>query len=218
MSDRIVHCEDALAWLSSQEVLQGCSLVGSMPDISEFQISLEEWKTWFITTAELILSRTPESGVTIFFQSDIKFQGQWVDKGHLVHLAADRLGHRLLWHKIICRAPAGATTFGRPAYSHILCFSQGLEVDVSKSTPDVIPDIGDKTWERGMGLNAALMIARFIKEQTPSQTLVNPFCGMGGVLAAANVVGLKAVGIERTKKRAEAARTLQVSEDLKRYI
>lgn len=212
---RIVHCEDALLWLNQSPILEGCSLVASMPDISEFHgLTLEAWKDWFVSTAHLVLSKTPDQGVTIFYQSDIKKEGVWVDKGYLCQKAAESLGHSLLWHKIICRVKPGQATFGRPAYSHMLCFSKGLRLhDLSQSTPDVIPDLGDKTWERGMGLTACSLIGKFIAEQTSCKTLVHPFCGQGGMLAMANYFGLNAIGIERSPKRAELARFLIVDKD-----
>lgn len=212
---RIVHCVDALVWLKEGPVLEGCSLVASMPDISELHgFTLKAWSDWFTSTASLVLSKTPDQGVTIFYQSDIKKEGSWVDKGYLCQKAAESLGHSLLWHKIICRVQPGQATFGRPAYSHMLCFSKGLRLhDLSKSTPDVIPDIGDKSWERGMGLTACSMIAKFIAEQTLTKTLVHPFCGQGGMLAMGNQFGLNTIGIERSPKRAELARILRVDEN-----
>ena len=212
--NRTVHCDDALDWLLKNPILEGSSLLASMPDISEFHgFSLQEWKEWFFKTASLILSRTPDDGVTIFYQSDIKFEGVWVDKSYICQKAAEALGHELLWHKIVCRVQPGKVTFGRPSYSHILCFSKSLRIlDLGHSTADVIPDIGDKTWERGMGLEACLMIGKFIKEQTPTKTLINPFCGQGSMLAVANKFGLSAIGIERSAKRAELARVLIINE------
>lgn len=218
MSERSIHCADAIEWLKSIPVQAEASFVASMPDISEFpSYSLNEWKEWFVQTATLILSRCPDEGVTIFYQSDIKHEGTWVDKGYLCQKAAESLGHELLWHKVVCRSPAGIATFGRPSYSHILCFSKKLRVDVSQSTPDVIPDIGEKTWQRGMGLEACLMIAKFIKEQTHSTVMVNPFCGEGSMLAAANALGLKAVGIEKSPKRAQKAQDLTLVRDNKSW-
>lgn len=216
---RTVHCEDALVWLNNQTPLEGCSLIASMPDISEFQqFTLAQWKEWFYNTAELVLSKTPDDGVTIFFQSDIKVDGTWVDKSYICQKAAESLGRELLWHKIFCRAPVGTTTFGRPAYSHMICFSKNVRVDVSKSTPDVIPDLGEKTWERGMGLEASVMAAKFILKQTTTRTLVHPFCGEGSMLAACEFIGLNSVGIERSPKRAERARLLRMAPDGKSFL
>lgn len=208
---REVHCQDAIEWLKSQPVLTGSSLVASMPDISEFSLGLVEWKQWFVECAKLILSRCPDDGVVVFYQSDIKYQGTWVDKGYLCQKAAELLGFELLWHKVVCRAPAGITTFGRPAYSHLLCFSRGLRLnDLAKSTPDVFASGGEKTWQRGMGVDTCLFICRFIAEFTASRRVVNPFCGEGSVLAAANHLGLSAIGIERSAKRAEISRRQEV--------
>jgi hypothetical protein len=216
---REVICADAVEWLKSYIDPGGRSFLGSLPDISEFPgYSLAMWKDWFQNTAELILEKTSLDGVTIFFQSDIKHNGLWIDKGFLIQKAAEKLGHELLWHKIFCRAPAGTIMFGRPSYSHMLCFSKTVIPDISKSTADVIPDLGEKTWVRGMGLEASLIASSFVKKHTNTDTLVNPFCGEGSVLSAANYLGLHSIGIERSAKRAEKARCLQVSPDGKSWI
>ena len=214
---RIVECGDALAWLESQQKIEGASIVASMPDISEFNnYTLAEWKEWFTKTAVLIMSRCPDDGVAVFYQSDIKYEGVWVDKAYLVQKAAESVGLNLLWHKIVCRVAPGIATFGKPAYSHILCFSKNIKLtDMSKSTPDVIGELGDKTWVRGMGLENCLMITKFIATHTNSTKVVHPFCGEGSILAAANMNGLDAFGIERSPKRAAKARTLQISSDKK---
>ena len=219
MLNRTVYCEDALNWLQAKGITAGTSLVASLPDFSEFpSFTLEEWKNWFTSAALLILNTCPDDGVTVFYQSDIKHQGFWVDKSYLCQKAAEQAGQQLLWHKIVCRAPAGTTTFGRPSYSHLLCFSRNLQLDPGQSTPDVLAEMGDKAWERGMGLNACLMVARFIKDQTMARTIINPFCGLGSMLAAANAFELEAIGIERSPKRAEKARHLRISSDLKNWL
>ncbi|MBN8551025.1 MAG: SAM-dependent methyltransferase [Deltaproteobacteria bacterium] len=215
---RTVHQADAIAWLQQTPVLTGCSLVASMPDISEFpSYSPAQWKEWFVQTAQLILSRTPDDGVCVFYQSDIKLDGEWIDKGFLCQKAAESSGHALLWHKIACRVEPGRVTFGRPGYSHILCFSKQVKAEISKSTSDVLPDLGEKIWERGMGITACALIAKFIAEQTATRTIVNPFCGQGSMLAVANALGLSAIGIERSAKRAALAEQLNVSADLKSW-
>jgi len=208
---RTVHCADALAWLEAQGPLAGCSLITSLPDASEFpSLSLAEWKAWFVRAAGLVLSRCPDEGVTIFYQTDVKKEGAWVDKGYLCLKAAEALGHELLWHKVVCRRPPGTITFGRPAYSHLLCFSRGVRVDLGRSTADVLPEAGDVTWTRGMGVRACLAACRFVEQNTSTRTVVDPFCGHGTVLAVANALGLEAVGVELSRKRAKKARALRV--------
>lgn len=215
---REVYCADAIQWLNDFNPQPGYSFLGSLPDYSEFPgLTLDEWKNWFQSTAELILSRTSPDGVTIFFQSDIKHESLWVDKAFIIQKAAEKIGHNLLWHKIFCRMAPGTITFGRPSYSHMLCFSKELRPDLGKSTADVVSDLGEKTWVRGMGLEASLIASEFVFKETTTRTLVNPFCGEGSVLAAANAVGLNAIGIERSPKRAEKAKTLSVSSDRKSF-
>jgi hypothetical protein len=206
---RTVHCVDAIAWLEAQPVLEGCSLIASLPDVSEFpQLSLEEWKRWFMRAARLVIERTPPEGVAIFYQSDVKKEGAWVDKGYLVSRAAEEASARTLWHKIVCRRPAGTVTFGRPAYSHLIAFSRGLSLDLARSSPDVLPEAGESLWTRGMGRLACELACRFVADQTSTRTVVNPFCGRGTVLATANDLGLRAIGIELSPKRARQSRTL----------
>jgi len=216
--NRVVHCEDALAWLESREPLLGHSFVSSLPDFSEFpNLTLIQWQEWFTNAAKLIMSKCDPDGVTIFYQSDIKVDCTWIDKGYLCQKAAVELDQKLLWHKIICRAPAGMTTFGRPSYSHMLAFSKNVRPPIDMSTADVIPDLGERVWQRGMGLNACLVAAKFISDCTATKTIVNPFCGHGSMLAAANFYNLSAVGIERSTKRASKAMELQIAKDGKSW-
>lgn len=215
---RVLHCEDAIEWLKKHTPEEGTSLVASLPDISEFHgYTIDKWKDWFVETAELVLSKTPDEGITFFFQSDIKHEKLWVDKGYLCQKAAELVGSKLLFHKILCRFAPETRTFGRPAYSHLLAFSKKFLPDLSKSTPDVYSTLGDKTWERGMGSEACLLIGNFLKDETKTHTIINPFCGQGGILAVANALGLNAVGIERSPKRVELATNLQFDLEAKKW-
>jgi hypothetical protein len=205
---RNVVVGDAVEWLRNNR-LSGSSLVASIPDFSEFPgKTLDEWTVWFQEAALATLSATPPEGVTIFYQTDIKVEGSWIDKGFLCQQAAQRAGRKLLWHKIACRARPGQATFGRPGFGHLLCFSESVRAVVGESTADVLPELGDKTWERGMGFDVCRVVAHFIKDRVGSQVVVNPFCGHGSMLAVANAVGLDAVGIERSPKRAARAQLL----------
>lgn len=208
---RVIHHADALDWLSRQATFAGTSFVTSLPDFSEFpSFTLDEWKEWFVNAAALVLSRTPPEGVTIFYQRDGKKDGAWIDKGYLIQKAAERCGHAQLWHKIVCRARPGSATFGQPSFSHLLCFSQGVRTEVASSTPDVLPLAGEQTWTRGMGLHACETACRFILEQTSTRTVIDPFCGHGTVLAVANQMGMDAIGVEKSRRRAEKAEALAI--------
>jgi hypothetical protein len=205
---RTVHQAEALAWLSSRGVLEGCSVITSLPDVSELQRPLEDWKTWFRGAAVSVMQAVPRDGVALFFQTDIKWEGTWVDKGYLVSRAAEDAGLATLFHRVVCRAPPGAVTHGRPGWSHLLAFSRDVRLDLSRSLPDVLPDAGATTWTRGMGRRACELACRFVLTHTKSHTVVDPFCGHGSVLAVANHLGLEAVGVELSPKRARKARNL----------
>jgi hypothetical protein len=209
MPGRIVHQTDAVEWLERAALPADHALVASLPDSSELKLSLPQWQRWFVDTAALMCRSAAPDAVAIFFQSDVKRDGVWVDKSFLVQLGARSAGVELLWHKVVCRAPPGVTTFGRPAYAHLLCFSRALRLSPEQSSPDVLPRLGEMTWARAMGREACDAVCRFLLEHTPCRTVVNPFCGVGTMLAAANAHGLDAIGIERSPKRAERARTLE---------
>ena len=205
---RTIHEGDALAWLAARGELAGCSLVTSLPDVSELAMDLAAWRAWFIAAAEAVLRACPLDGAVIFYQTDIKHAGVWVDKGHLVQIAADNCGAPLWWHKIACRKPAGTITFGRPAYAHLLCFGRE-PLGEPDGAADVF-DTGAMTWSRAMGVQACVVACEFIRRRTPSRVVVDPFCGRGTVLAVANALGLGAVGVELSPRRCRNARNLQI--------
>jgi hypothetical protein len=211
MTHRTVHETDGVAWLQAAVLPHDHALVTSLPDSSELRLSFEGWQMWFVETATLVCGAAAPDAVAVFFQTDVKRDGVWVDKSFLLHLGARAAGASLLWHKVVCRAPAGVTTFGRPAYAHLLCFSRSLRLAPAQSLPDVLPRLGQMTWARAMGREACDLTCRFLLEHTRCRTVVDPFCGVGSMLAAANAHGLDAIGVERSPRRAARARTLTFS-------
>lgn len=210
---RVVHQGDGVAWLKASELDSAQAVVTSLPDSSEIpRLDFEGWREWFIETSALICSRVAPNSVAIFFQTDVKREGRWVDKGFLVSLGAERASSTLLWHKVVCRAPAGTTTFGRPAYAHLLCFSKDLRLTPAQSFADVIPELGAMPWPRAMGTRACAEACRFLLAHTACRSVVDPFCGIGTLLAVANEHGLDAIGVELSAKRARRARTLMLAE------
>jgi hypothetical protein len=210
---RVVHQGDGIAWLKETELDAAQAVVTSLPDASELpRLEFEAWREWFVETSALICSRVAPESVAIFFQTDVKRDGRWVDKGFLVSLGAERAASSLLWHKVVCRAPAGTTTFGRPAYAHLLCFSKNLRLTPAQSFADVVPELGAMPWARAMGTRACAEACRFLLAHTACRSVVDPFCGIGTLLAVANEYGLDAVGVELSAKRARRARTLVLNE------
>lgn len=187
------------------------SVVTSLPDVSELSLSLDDWKTWFVDAAKVVMRWVSADGVAIFFQSDIRHNGVWVDKGYLVQRAAEDVGAQLRWHRIVCRKPPGTRSLGRPSYSHLLCFGMGAGKKESKILPDVLPSAGEMPWSRAMGVEACRLACDYLLAETDTQTVVDPFCGKGTLLAVANAMGLNAVGVELSQKRCRAARNLVIT-------
>jgi hypothetical protein len=206
---REVHEGDGVAWLAAAALTPDHAVVTSLPDASELPaLGLAGWRDWFVDSAALACRAVADEAVAVFYQTDVKRDGRWVDKAFLIQLGAERAGSHLLWHRIVCRAPPGTVTFGRPAYAHLLCASRGLRLPPGRSAADVLPRTGEMTWARAMGRDACEAVARFLVEHTRCRAVVDPFCGVGTMLAVANAHGLDAVGVELSRKRAARARRL----------
>jgi hypothetical protein len=205
---RVVHHADALAWLPAQGRLRDASIVTSLPDVSELRLGFEAWQRWFVAAAEAAMQAVSDDGVAVFFQSDVRHRGAWVDKGALVAAAAGSAGMTLLFHKIVCRLPPGTATTGRASYAHLVAYARRPRAPRYHS-PDVIPDGGFKPGTNAMGVNACLEACRLVRA-TPTRTVVDPFCGWGTVLAVANAVGLDAVGVDTSARMCRRARALRL--------
>jgi hypothetical protein len=206
---RTIVVGDGVAWLSASALPPTHAVVTSLPDVSEMRsLTFDAWRAWFVDVVASACAQVAPDATAVFYQTDVKLDGRWVDKGHLVALGADRAGAACLFHKVVCRAPAGAATFGRPGYAHLLAFSRGLRLPPKESSADVLPKLGDMPWSRAMGTAACEEACRFLLRSTACRVVVDPFCGHGTVLAVANAYGLDAVGVERSPKRAEKARRL----------
>jgi hypothetical protein len=209
---RTVHHGDALPWLRAAGTLVGASFVTSLPDVSELPaLGLDGWRRWFDEAAVVTMESVPDEGVAIFFQSDVKRAGLWLDKGAMVSRAAERAGMGLLFHKIVCRKPPGTLTYGRASYSHLLGFARRLRPTLRRATPDVLPDGGIQPGAKSMGVLACVDACRFVIAETTTRTIVDPFCGFGTVLAVANALGLNAIGVDLSARMCKRARRLSVT-------
>jgi hypothetical protein len=210
VASRIVHHGDGLAFLATP-LPADHAIVTSLPDHSEVPaLGVDGWRTWFVDGVALACRQVADDAVAIFFQTDVKHDGRWIDKGYLVQRGAEQAGSHVLWHKIVCRVPPGTTTFGRPAYAHLIAVSRGLRLRAGASTPDVLPELGEMPWPRAMGVAACTAAAKFVLTATACRTIVDPFCGMGTMLAVANAHGLDAIGVELSRRRASRARKLAI--------
>ncbi len=189
------------------------SVVTSLPDVSELpEHDLQQWKCWFVESARSVMRWVPEDGVAVFYQSDIRHEGCWVDKGYLVMRAAEYEAMHLVWHKIVCRRPPMTVAIGRPSYSHMICVSRRPRPQPLRPGPDVLPDAGHMPWSRAMGVKACEVACRFIRDETDCHTIVDPFCGRGTLLAVANTLGFDTIGVDIGAKRCRIARNLRLAQ------
>jgi len=204
---RTVHTAEALAWLAQHPLPARAAVFTSLPDAVELPRSARAgWESWFVGAAAAVLRATPDDGAAVFFQTDVKRDGRWIDKGFLVHWAAREAGVPLVWHKVVCRAPAGRATFGRVGYSHLLCFARQVRDPVEQATPDLLPELGAMTWPRAMGMAAARFAVDWLCRAVQPSCIVDPFCGVGTALQVANARGVDAIGVECNPGRAARAR------------
>ncbi|NUP09140.1 MAG: SAM-dependent methyltransferase [Polyangiaceae bacterium] len=207
-SRTVVH-GDAITWLASTPAPPNASVITSLPDVSEIpEMDFDVWRAWFVGAARAVIRWVGRDGVAIFFQSDIRHRGVWLDKAHLVRCGADLEAADLLWHKIVCRHPAGTEVTGRATYSHMLCFGASGRAPVRHIGVDVLPDAGFMSFKKAMGEAACRDACRFVKEEIGSRLVVDPFCGNGTVLAIANELGLDAIGVDTSARRCRVARRL----------
>jgi hypothetical protein len=169
-------------------------------------MGFDGWRTWFVDAARQVIRWVPADGVAIFFQSDIRHEGAWIDKSYLVMRAAEEERAKLVWHKIVCRKPPGTIAQGRSSYSHMLCVTRGpLTAAPTRPGPDVLADAGAMSWRRAMGEAACRVACRYLRDETSTRLVVDPFCGEGSILAAANAYGFEALGVELSIKRCRRA-------------
>eukprot|EP01031_Cornospumella_fuschlensis_P029516 gene29516-35624_t len=163
---------------------------------------------------------------------------EWIDKGHLASTAADKNNMTLVWHKLVlCNKTTEKRSTGRPGYSHMLCYVKngctGICKDRKSANPlgslpcgcpmishrtsrFAVPDIfhrGEMLWIRGIGLDCCYAGVAFLRDIGRAKRIIDPFVGVGTVLAMANALGLSALGVELSAKRCRKARLVEITEE-----
>jgi DNA methylase len=203
---RKVRCCDGLRFLRTASPVK--AVITSLPDANEMNYRLDHYQTWFTDAASLLMSVVASDGVIIFYQTDRRYEGALLSKAALLCDTASSGGLRLLWHKIVLQRQVGTANLFRPAYSHMMAFSKALRS--GKPTADVI-EAGKKVYKNGMGINAASVAVRFVKQNAKTTVIYDPFCGQGTVLAVANAFGCDSVGCDINPSQCEQARKLELN-------
>jgi len=201
---RTIYCQDAIPWLEKQTSLD--SIVTSIPEMDEVKMTFKDYVPFFRNAARLCLEAVKDKGYCIFLQTDRKYKG-WVDKSYLISDEAQKLGIRMIWHKIALRTEVGKADIFRPTYSHMLCYSK--EGAIGIPVTDVVQR-GEVTYANGFGIDAVKLVIQFLKKHK-IKTVTDPFVGSGTVVAVANALGLNGIGVDIDKKQCAKAKALQVS-------
>jgi hypothetical protein len=196
---RTVFTGDAFGWLADVE--RG-PVVAQLPDAHEIDLEIDEWREWFDSAIGACLGAS--SGPTVFLQTDRKADGTWISKAQMVMNHAAISGRALLWHKVALRRGVGKVDVHRPGYTHVLAIGPGRP---GRPRPDVLK-ASRRLWENGAPAGVAMMVAEYLREQGHTK-LINPFCGRGTLLAAAEACGLDALGAEIDPVRAQWARSVE---------
>ena len=95
---RVVHHGDGLAYLAAR-LPDDHAIVTSLPDHSELPaLGVAGWRAWFISTVALACRAVTDDAVAVFYQTDVKHDGRWIDKSHLVMCGADDAWQQLDWN------------------------------------------------------------------------------------------------------------------------
>lgn len=76
-----------------------------------------------------------------------------------------------------------------------------------------IPDIfhrGEMLWAKGIGIDCCYVGLCFLRDVAGATCVLDPFCGIGTVVALANEMGMSSIGVEISRKRCRQAVRLKL--------
>ena len=193
-----IICADSLTWLKENKI-ENASIITSLPDAEEINLSIKEWISWFEKAVKLCLEYNP----CIFYQTDRKHNSITHSKAFMIMKIAEEIGINLIWHKIALRKNINTIDLYRPGFTHLLCFGK---CKIGKAIPDVFMR-GNTIYNNGMGINAANIAIDFCKKH--SNLIIDPFCGKGTIPAICQNMNIDSIGIDIDEKQCEYARTLK---------
>jgi SAM-dependent methyltransferase len=119
-----------------------------------------------------------------------------------------------MWHKLTLNSNMDKRSVSRPSYSHLICYGRRSSYLANDfAVPDII-ERGEMIWPKAIGMDATILGVSFLKWVAKANRIIDPFCGYGTVLAAANYMGLHAVGVDISPRRCRRALTRSVAHEI----
>lgn len=181
------RCADAIPWLRERREVG--SIITSLPDQIETDMTPWEWRKWFVEAIALCMKAASAEAVTVIYQTDRKVDGKICSKAELIFVAAELAGVECLWHKIVLRRKVGGVDLFRPTYSHMIAFSK--EAKPGRATPDVM-ERGGQFYKNAIGFIPAKVALELA--QRCDHRVVDPFCGRGTIPILADQMDMEAIG------------------------
>jgi len=200
---RTVYCKDSNLWLPENKGIK--AMITSLPDMEEIGMDEAGWRDWIKKTCLNISASLDEDGVVIFYQTDRKFKGKIIDKKSLISEVFFGLGYNSIMNKIVLKQEPETVNLFRPSFTNLFGFSK--QAKTGKATPDVLR-AGRMVYKNAMGFNACKTAVDYIKATVKTDTIFDPFCGMGSVLKISNELGFNSVGVDILGKQVLIARSI----------
>jgi hypothetical protein len=200
-----VFCLDSTNHLENYKG-DNVAVITSLPDMEEMGLDFHEWNEWF---KEVSYRLSLNYSLCIFYQTDRRKDGRVISKSNLILNSAEKANKNILFHKIQLRKKLGSIDLYRPAYTHLIAVSL-LKNNLKK--PCVL-GVGRKLYKNGMDVNSAKLAAEVVKNYG-FDTVFDPFCGMGTVLAVSNSLGLNSIGIDIDPEQVRLSELLVIDKEI----
>lgn len=191
MADRRVDVADAFGWLPTVTGLG--PVVAYPPERIDLDPATQEYGLFYMGVVDACMEAAGPNPF-VLFTVDRLAQGRWWSKEHLFG------SEGLVWHRIYLTQAVGSVNLRRPTYTHGYAFG----ARPGKRRPDVVLAT-TRNWERGLQVEAAADAIDWLAEVAPAGPIINPFCGKGTILKAANDTGRDAYGCDTDGDRVAAA-------------
>ena len=195
-----ILCGDGIKWLQKNKGALP-AVLASIPEMSEVGLEEAAYDRFFRKAAAACLAAVEKDGYAMFIQTDRKKDGI-IDKSYLISDEAEKLGLRMMFHKIALIRDVDGTDLYKPTYSHVLCYSRGGTPGAA--TPDVF-ERGKVLYSNGAGIEATKRLLEFVAKKGIN-FIIDPFIGRGTTLIVAKHMGfLGGIGIDIDPKQCKEA-------------